>query len=237
MQRVLATMALLALVAVPATQATGKGTMSFPVDFTRFHMAIDDSTSGKDAAQMRAQVDAYGNHDGQATQAEGDKFAADFKAMIGQAVLSGTKDGNLTLDGAGPTSADLTVLQFRDIAGAISSEAPVTLHAEMDLAFAPGAGPDHTLFVKAHKDDSAGAQSVETTVKSPPGYVIKSIAGAPGAVLSSDNASATFTDTAQGAENGVVVFGKPAAKGAAGVTPLALLAAIAGLALVLRRRA
>jgi hypothetical protein len=227
----------LALLLVPAALAADQGSLTFSPDFTTLTATLEMGVTGAEAADMRAAMDQYGDQDGQATQAEADRFAQDFRGLIGSSVDDMAEGDNLTLDGARPTSMDLADLSFSNVAGPVTSTERVGMHMVLRIGMRPAPGDSHTLFMRGEKAEGDG--TVQMTITAPAGYIIASYTGIPGATQSADRSTLTFTDSAGNDQDGTVVFARPSAAGTGtkgSPAPALALAAVALAMAALARR-
>ena len=232
----------LALLLVPAA-AADTGAITFDPGFTTMTFAMELVSTGDDARQMRQAIDQNGNRDGQATQAEADKFASDFKELVGAGVASEVDGDNMTFDGKAPTSTRLTGFALSRAAGATTSGDPLHMHATIALTLHPAAGATHTLFMRGNAEEGDG--EVQMTITAPAGFAVQSFTGIPEGSLSADRTVLSFRDYAGNGNDGTVVFGPPPAPAAtqpqdgskaSPVLPLPLLLAALLLAGLARRR-
>lgn len=221
------------LVAAPAAEAKSSGSMTFNAGFTELTVEVQASIVEQDAADIRGAADEYGNADGQATQAEADKFVHDFESLIASGVFEGFSDGNLTLDGKAPKDFEIEALALADVAGPVTSFDPIRMTLTGVLEFTPGAGETHTMLLRGGTDETA-----EVDINAPSGHVIQSHSGIQG-TLDADKDTLSFTQTTADTEDVAVVFAKAPApagtKGSPGPAAALLAVALAGLAAARRK--
>lgn len=227
--------ALLMVALLPSAHAANSANMTFNGSFTTMTIQATVDASGQEAQGMRQAMDSQGNGDGSVTPDEKDEFVAFMKSlMAGQA--SQPLGDNVTLDGEGPKRADVTKLDILGATGAVSSSAVMTMVATMEVVFEPGEGSTHTLRMVGRADPNGSKETAKVSIRAPANYTITSHDGIPGASLSSDKTTLSFTDSASSSGSSTIVFGQASEKGAPAPGVLAVLAALAAVVLVLRRR-
>lgn len=227
--------ALLIVALLPGAHAANSANMSFNAGFTTMTIDATVDANGDEARGMRQAMDTQGNGDGTVTQNEVDAFVEFMKSlMAGQA--SQPMGDNVTLDGKGPKRADVTKLAILGATGPLSVPSVTTMTATMEVLFEPAEGTTHTLRMVGRADPQGSQETAKVSIRAPAGYTIQSHDGIPGASLSGDKTTLSFTDSASASGSSTIVFGQGSSKGAPAPGAVAGLVLLAALVLVLRRR-
>ncbi len=227
------------LLLIPSATAADVVDLTFPATLSQMRMTLDGSLNGTDAAGLRDQMDRMGDHDGQVSQSEADAATTQLRDSVAEPITRAAT-GNVTMDGAGPTHAELTEFRIDNATGAIDAPTPIGIHFQVTMDLTPDDGAEHLLVLHGDPSASGPADATRGSVHAPPGWVIQHTSGVPGAQLSSDQTSLTFYDDATNHADSLVVFARAPASSSTGhasplVAPAVLLGVLAMTAAIVEK--
>lgn len=235
MLRPLLAIAVLAVSAAPPASAAvvfNDAHLAFPTVETAYSFFNATATS-PESNGFRLFADS--DRDGQVSEEEADAIEEQFADQAAGS-MNGSEDGDaLRYDGKTPTSFEIVEIDSQGLVGPTTSNEPIRLYFVARATYDVDASAEtHTLY--APIDEEMG--NVPTLLTAPPGFVVSSITGLPGA----SPGGATANGTTSGGEALNATFAKPP-KSEGGSNdnvpaPGALLAllAVAGVALARRQR-
>jgi len=233
--RLPATLLLLALAIPVATASTA--TLAFGDGFRTAALHAEAQVDGPESEILRRQMDLAGDRNGNVSADEARNFLSDAQGFLGGLVARSITGGNLTLDGAPPTTTTVQALVATGAEGSVDSQAPIAVELNLTMLFPAQDAPTHTLAAVGHPTPGG---DLTLTLAAPAGWRVQAGAGMPNVTVtpSADGTSLAFVMPTEG-QPLVFTFTPTTTKGGPGLgvpVVLAMVLAAAGLVATRRRR-